>query len=174
MNQKNRKNLKIVWFEMLDVLWNKYTRDTFELLDKSEFTLQVCRIWYLFDSCMIPFIRGVRIRIRGGSTLILVRWIRIPIQKGKMKHKNLKNVKIRWFEMLDVLWNKYTATHSSSWTRVNPRFRQCCGTVTIFYGSGSDFEKLWFRFRFWLLKKLWFRFRFLLLKSSGSSSIFLP
>jgi hypothetical protein len=45
---------------------------------------------------------------------------------------------------------------------------QCCGTVTIFYGSGSgsDFEKLWFRFR--LLKKLWFRF--LLLKSHGSGS----
>jgi hypothetical protein len=26
---------------MLDVLWNKYTRDKFELLDKSESTLQV-------------------------------------------------------------------------------------------------------------------------------------
>jgi hypothetical protein len=45
---------------------------------------------------------------------------------------------------------------------------QCCGTVTIFYGSGSDFWKLWFRFRFQLLKsygsgsyfeKLRFRFR---------------
>ncbi len=55
-------------------------------------------------------------------------------------------------------------------------FIQRCGTVTIFYGSGSDFwkvmvpvltfEKLWFRFRF----------RFLLLKSygSGSSSISKP
>ncbi len=32
------------------------------------------------------------------------------------------------------------------------------------------FEKLWFRFRFLLLKKLWFRFRFLLSKSYGSSS----
>ncbi len=52
--------------------------------------------------------------------------------------------------------------------------KQSCGTVTIFYGSGSDFWKLWFRFRFWLLKKLWFRFRFrfrfLLLKSYGSGS----
>ena len=59
---------------------------------------------------------------------------------------------------------------------------QCCGTVTICYGSGSGsgsgsdfwkvmvpvpvpfptFEKLWFRFRFryLLLKKLRFRFRF--------------
>ncbi len=55
---------------------------------------------------------------------------------------------------------------------------QCCGTVTIYYGSGSGsdfwkvrvtvpfpvptFEKLWFRFRFLflLLKKLRFRFRF--------------
>jgi hypothetical protein len=24
--------------------------------------------------------------------------------------------------------------------------KQCCGTVTSFYGSGSTFEKLWFRF----------------------------
>ncbi len=57
-------------------------------------------------------------------------------------------------------------------------FSQCCGTVTINYGSGSGsdfwkvmvpvpvpvttFEKLWFRFRFrfLLLKKLRFRFRF--------------
>ncbi len=55
---------------------------------------------------------------------------------------------------------------------------QCCGTVTIYYGSGSGsgsdfwkvlfpvpvptFEKLWFRFRFQflLLKNLRFRFRF--------------
>jgi hypothetical protein len=50
--------------------------------------------------------------------------------------------------------------------------KQCCGTVTIYYrsGSGSDFwkvmvpvpvptfEKLWFQFL--LLKKLRFRFRF--------------
>jgi hypothetical protein len=37
-------------------LWNKYTRDTFELLDKSESTLQVPGFdTYLFDSCMIPF-----------------------------------------------------------------------------------------------------------------------
>ncbi len=53
-------------------------------------------------------------------------------------------------------------------------WQQCCGTVTIFYGSGSGsdfwkvtvpvpvrtFEKLWFRFPFLLLKKLRFRFRF--------------
>jgi hypothetical protein len=50
----------------------------------------------------------------------------------------------------------------------DPVFRiQCCGTVTICYGSGSDFwkvmvpvptfEKLWFRFL--LLKKLRFRFQ---------------
>jgi hypothetical protein len=64
-------------------LWNKYTRDTFELLDKSESTLQVPVLIYLFDSCTVPFIRGVRIRIRGGSTLILVGWIRIRFQKGK-------------------------------------------------------------------------------------------
>jgi len=49
---------------------------------------------------------------------------------------------------------------------------QCCGTVTIYYGSGScsdfwkvmvpvpTFEKWWFRFRFLLLTKLRFRFRF--------------
>jgi hypothetical protein len=55
---------------------------------------------------------------------------------------------------------------------------QCCGTVTIYYGSGSGsdfwkvmvpvpvpvltFEKWWFRFRFRYLlsKKLRFRFRF--------------
>jgi hypothetical protein len=38
---------------------------------------------------------------------------------------------------------------------------QCCGTVTIFYGSGfgSYFWKVMFRFRFRLLKKLWFRFK---------------
>ncbi len=31
---------------MLDVLWNKYTRNTFELLDKSESTLQVLDFFY--------------------------------------------------------------------------------------------------------------------------------
>ncbi len=36
-------------------LWNKYTRDTFELLDKSESTLQVPDLIYLFDTCMVPF-----------------------------------------------------------------------------------------------------------------------
>jgi hypothetical protein len=44
---------------MLDVLWNKYTRDTFELLDKSESTLQVPDLIYLFYSCMVPFIDEV-------------------------------------------------------------------------------------------------------------------
>ncbi len=51
-------------------------------------------------------------------------------------------------------------------------FEQCCGTVTIYYGSDfwkvmvlvsvpvPTFEKLWFRFRFLLLKKFRFRFRF--------------
>ncbi len=29
-------------------LWNKYTRDTFELLDKSESTLQVPGFWYIY------------------------------------------------------------------------------------------------------------------------------
>ncbi len=54
--------------------------------------------------------------------------------------------------------------------------RQCCGTVTIYYGSGSGsdfwkvmvpvpvptFERFWFRFRFrfLFLEKLRFRFRF--------------
>ncbi len=41
---------------------------------------------------------------------------------------------------------------------------QCCETVTIIYGSGSDFWKLWLRFRFRILKIYgsglcrWFRF----------------
>ncbi len=41
---------------------------------------------------------------------------------------------------------------------------QCCGTVTIFTVPVPvpTFEKLWFRFRFRLLKNLWSRFRFLL------------
>ncbi len=42
----------------------------------------------------------------------------------------------------------------------------------VFLLEGTvPFEKLWFRFRFRLLKKLWFRFRFLLLESYGSGSI---
>jgi hypothetical protein len=45
--------------------------------------------------------------------------------------------------------------------RPGVRHRQRCGTVTIFYGSGSyfpvpTFEKLWFRFRFQLLKSYGF------------------
>ncbi len=54
--------------------------------------------------------------------------------------------------------------------QIRSAWKQCCGTVIIYYGSGSDFwkvmvpvptfEKLWFRFRFLLLKKLRFRFRF--------------
>ncbi len=45
-------------------------------------------------------------------------------------------------------------------------FTQCCGTVTIFYGSGSgsDFEKLWFQVMVLVpvpsFEKLRFRFRF--------------
>jgi hypothetical protein len=37
------------------VFWNKYTRDTFELFDKSESMLQVPDLIHLFDNCMIPF-----------------------------------------------------------------------------------------------------------------------
>jgi hypothetical protein len=71
---------------------------------------------------------------------------------------------------------------------------QHCGTVTIFYGSSSDFwkvmvpvpvptfekvmvpvtiptfEKLRFRFRFWLFKKLRFQFRFRFHLSKSYSS----
>ena len=57
---------------------------------------------------------------------------------------------------------------------------QCCGTVTIYYGSGSgsDFWKVMVPVPVPTFEKLWFRFQFLLLKSygsgSGSSSISKP
>ncbi len=49
---------------------------------------------------------------------------------------------------------------------------QCCGTVTIFYGSGSgsDFWKVMVPVPVPTFEKLWFRFRFRLLKSYGSGS----
>ncbi len=52
----------------------------------------------------------------------------------------------------------------------------CCGTVTNFYGSGSDFWKVMVPVPVPTFEKLWFRFRFLLVKSygSGSSSISRP
>ncbi len=52
--------------------------------------------------------------------------------------------------------------HSGSTTH-----RQCCGTVTIFYDSGSDFWKVMVSVP--TFEKLWFRFR--LLKSYGSGSV---
>ncbi len=53
-----------------------------------------------------------------------------------------------------------------------PRSAQRCGTVTIFYGSGSNFLKVMVPFPVPVptFEKLWFRFRFLLLKSYGSGS----
>ncbi len=39
----------------------------------------------------------------------------------------------------------------SGWaTASTPSWKQRCGTVTIFYGSGSDFWKVRLRFRFWI------------------------
>jgi hypothetical protein len=67
---------------MLDVLWNKYTRDTFELLDKSESTLQVPDFFTVHTRCSDPDPRG--------STLILV-----GSRRAKMNQKNGEKVKIR-------------------------------------------------------------------------------
>jgi hypothetical protein len=68
-----------------------------------------------------------------------------------------------------------TPGSGSKMYKISGSYFQCCGTVTIYYGSGSGsvsdfwkvmvpvpvpvptFEKLWFRFRFLLLKKLRFR-----------------
>ncbi len=81
-------------------------------------------------------------------------------------------IKINSYTITTKLWLLQGKQHEN----FNSKFplRQCCGTVTIYYGSGSDFwkvmvpvpvpvttlEKLWFRFRFLILKKLRFRFRF--------------
>ncbi len=51
-------------------LWNKYTRDTFELLDKSESTLQV-PVFVATDNYTVPDPHE--------STLISIGWIRIRI-----------------------------------------------------------------------------------------------
>jgi hypothetical protein len=42
---------------------------------------------------------------RIGSALILVGWIRIRIQEGKMIHKNKKREEISSFEVLDALFS---------------------------------------------------------------------
>ncbi len=104
----------------------------------------------------------------GWIRFILVGWIRIRngmpvrIQKAKsdpQKYKKTEEIRTSFWRPGDtsVLWNR---------------------NYIFFTVPVPTFEKLWFRFRFRLLKKLWFRFRFLLLKSygsgSGSRSISLP
>ncbi len=75
---------------------------------------------------------------------------------------------------------RYTEKGISLWSEQNmiKSFKQCCGPVTIFYGSGSEFWKVMVPVPFPTSEKLWFRFRFLFLKSygsgSGSSSISRP
>ncbi len=93
----------------------------------------------------------------------------------------------RWREIADSSQKGHASLHTppptprshmASYPIAAGSSSQCCGTVTIFYGSGSGSY-------FWKVmvpvptfEKLWFRFRFLLLKSygpgSGSSSISRP
>ncbi len=85
----------------------------------------------------------------------------------KVKGDILRRLNIRPSQARNLpifLHARYAACHTSP---------QCCGTLTIFYGSGSGsdfwkvmvpvpvptFEKLWFRFRLLLFKKLRFRFQ---------------
>ncbi len=54
-------------------IWNTYTRDTFELLDKSESTLQV-PVFVAIDNYTVPDSHK--------SALILIGWIRIQNAKN--------------------------------------------------------------------------------------------
>jgi hypothetical protein len=90
-------------------------------------------------------------------------------ESGSRRPKNM------WIRIRNTAY-RYGALESNR----KHTYRQRCGTVIIFYGSGSDlrkvmvpvpvpvptYEKLWFRFRFQLI--------FLKSYGSGSSSISRP
>ena len=98
-----------------------------------------------------------------------------PTEQGGGGKESTRPACVHWTGTFTFLMNDYIFLYNT----IHPYstqsgLNQCCGTVTIYYGSGSGsgsdfwkvmvpvltFEKLWFRFRYLLLKKLRFRFRF--------------
>ncbi len=58
------------------------------------------------------------------------------------------------------------------WAYIRGPYWQCCGTVTIYNGSGSGSDLWKVLVPVPTFEKFWFRFRFQLLKSYGSGSYF--
>ncbi len=106
-----------------------------------------------------------------GSGAFFDPWIRGSVIQCAEERIRIKMSRIRYTEKGISLWYEENMIKS---------FKQCCGPVTIFYGSGSgsEFWKVMVRVPFPTFEKLWFRFQFLFLKSygsgSGSSSISRP
>ncbi len=118
-------------------------------------------------------------RLKNHLQLVAVLWIRIRVRiRNPDPHPNIGRAKItnknRKKLLNFIFWSAGCSLLRAECFSCT--LDQCCGTVTIYYGSGSGsdfwkvrvpvsvpvptFEKLLFRFRFLLLKKLRFRFQF--------------